>query len=536
MRRACTACHAGAVQRALVDVHADSIACTDCHGVHDMRPVPDDATRRIDIALARSCSGCHAREAATYWRDVHGRTTVERAEGRRPIEGDTAATCVSCHGEHGIRSTSDPSWRFAVADACIGCHRDYGRTFRDSYHGQASRVGSRKAAQCADCHTAHAVYPASDTASSVAAVNRLATCRRCHAEARRNFAGYRPHANPRSRAEGGVLFHVWLFMNVALYGTIVVWGTHAGLWFWRSTRERRGHRVPAAVGVPMDSALRGGGPLVWRFPLLFRLIHAMIILSFYALVITGLPLRYSCTAWAPALMRLLGGPETAGVVHRTAGVLMFGYFGVYLVHVVNRFVRSRDRLRMFTGPDTIVFRLQDLRDLVSMVRYFFGRGPHPRFGRYSYLEKFDYFAELWGVLVIGFTGLMLWFPEAFARVFPGIAFNIAIIVHSYEAMIATAFIFTIHFFNVHLRPEKWPLDGVMFTGRATLQYLREEHPLVAEAIEERVTRAAPSRRAITDEPAPPPPAWMNAMAAITGLLLLGLGILLIGLVLWGSMC
>jgi cytochrome b subunit of formate dehydrogenase len=152
------------------------------------------------------------------------------------------------------------------------------------------------------------------------------------------------------------------------------------------------------------------------------------------------------------------------------------------------------------------------------------------------MEKFDYFAELWGVGAIGFTGLMLWRPVFFSQFFPGIMFNVAIIIHSYEAMIATAFIFVIHFFNVHLRPGKWPLDAVMLTGRASLEYMEEEHPLLAMQIQETVTHSEPSRHAIADRRAPAAPGWLNRLAAVTGLILLGVGTALIGLIMWGSLC
>ncbi len=537
MRQACTRCHQEQVRSSRRDVHADSVACTRCHGAHDMRPVPDDATRRVDVTLARACTACHAKEGAAYWSDVHGRTAVRQASGAEPIGADTAATCVSCHGEHGIRHANDPAWRFAVADACTRCHERYGATYRDSYHGQASKVGSLRAAECADCHNAHGVLPASDSSSSVSIANRMTTCRRCHSTARGGFAGYRPHANPRSRAQNPLLFYVWLFMNVALFGTMLVWGTHTLLWYRRTNIERR--RRPSAhapPGQPLDAALRGGGPYVWRFNVIFRIVHAMVVITFFLLVITGLPLRFSCTVWASSLMAALGGAHRAGLIHRAAGAFVFGYFGLYAGYVTLRLWKSRDRRRMLIGKDSIVFRTQDVRDAWQMVQWFFGRGPQPRFGRYSYMEKFDYFAELWGVGAIGFTGLMLWQPVFFARFFPGILFNLAIIIHSYEAMIATAFIFIVHFFNVHLRPDKWPLDAVMATGRASLAYMEEEHPLLAEELKATMAGKAPNPHAVADEPAPPPPRWMNRIAAVTGMLMLGIGLVLIGLILWGSLC
>jgi len=321
-------------------------------------------------------------------------------------------------------------------------------------------------------------------------------------------------------------------------GTMVVWGTHTLLWYRRTSIERRRAGASAAPRGPtaLDAALRGGGPYVWRFNLVFRVIHALIVATFFVLVVTGLPLRFSCAAWAPSLMHLLGGATRAGTFHRAAGAVVFGYFGLYVAYLSWRLWKEPRGWRRWFGTDSVILRLQDAKDAWAMVKWFFGRGPQPRFGRYSYMEKFDYFAELWGVGVIGFTGLMLWQPVFFARFFPGILFNVAIIIHSYEAMIATAFIFTIHFFNVHLRPDKWPLDAVMFTGRATAHYMEEEHPRIADRIWELAAAQPPSSRVVVDAPAPPPPRWMNVVGAAGGLLLLGIGLVLIGLIMWGSLC
>ena len=549
MREACARCHAAQVRSAERDVHADTIPCTACHGSHDMRPVPDPATHRIDIGLAHHCAACHVTEGTSYFADIHGRTAARQSASPRPLGPDTAATCISCHGEHGIRRANDPTWRFAVADACTRCHQAYGSTYRDSYHGQASRVGSTRAAQCADCHTPHNVRPASDTVSSVAPGHEIHTCRQCHTEARGKFAGYQPHANPHDPHQNPVLFWVWAFMTSVLTGTMLVWGAHTLLWYRRTSldRRRRAEAAKAAGGAgeagaqaagptPLDSALRGGGPYVWRFNLTFRVIHALIIATFFVLVVTGLPLRFSCTAWAPGLMRLLGGATRAGIAHRAAGLMVFAYFAMYAAYVTWRGWREPRAIRRWFGSDSIVLKPRDARDMVAMVKWFLGKGPQPRFGRYSYMEKFDYFAELWGVGAIGFTGLMLWQPVFFARFFPGILFNVAIIIHSYEAMIATAFIFTIHFFNVHLRPDKWPLDAVMFTGRATVHYMEEEHPRIAETLQRNVAARSPSAAAVVDAPAPAPPRWMNVVGAWGGMILLGIGLVLIGLILWGSLC
>ena len=108
---------------------------------------------------------------------------------------------------------------------------------------------------------------------------------------------------------------------------------------------------------------------------------------------------------------------------------------------------------------------RDVREFSATMTWFFGRGPRPRYGRWTYWEKFDYFAVFWGVMIIGSSGLLLWFPEFFTHVLPGWTINVATIIHSEEALLAAGFIFTIHFFNGHLRPEKFPMDPVVFTGR-----------------------------------------------------------------------
>ena len=193
----------------------------------------------------------------------------------------------------------------------------------------------------------------------------------------------------------------------------------------------------------------------------------MMIVSFFGLVLTGAPLHFSYAPWAQGLMRAMGGIQAAGFIHRFCAIVTFGYFFTHVGHVTWRALRSADRKSLLWGPDSMVPQPKDLQDVVQQFRWFLGRGPRPRFDRYSYMEKFDYWAVFWGVAIIGGSGLLLWFPEFFSRFVPGWWFNIATIVHGDEALLAFGFIFTVHFFNVHLRPEKFPIDVVIFTGRAT---------------------------------------------------------------------
>jgi two-component system response regulator AtoC len=237
----CAQCHARQVAVAQ-DVHGKTAMCTDCHGAHAIHLVRDPATRGVPVAMARRCAACHAKEGGQFWADVHGRGAARDAASPTALGRDTSATCVDCHWGHAVRVPRDRVAHFALAEACIHCHKAYGATFRENYHGQATRVGSERAALCADCHTAHTVYPASDARSSVSVANRLQTCRRCHAEARGFFADYRPHADPKRPAESPGLFAVWLAMTILLGAVTLVYVVHAFLVSRRTLIERRTER------------------------------------------------------------------------------------------------------------------------------------------------------------------------------------------------------------------------------------------------------------------------------------------------------
>ncbi len=220
-----------------------------------------------------------------------------------------------------------------------------------------------------------------------------------------------------------------------------------------------------------------------RFSRLNRALHAVLMVSFLSLALTGLTLKFSYTGWARVLARVFGGFETAGYIHRVAAVFMIGTFATHLVDLARRKRREFGTWRaLLLGPNTMLFTRRDLVELTGSIKWFLGKGPRPEYGRWTYWEKFDYFAVFWGVTVIGSTGLMLWFPVLFTRIVPGWFINVATIIHSDEALLAVGFIFTVHFFNTHLRPEKFPMDIVIFTGRMPLEEFKRDKPGEYEAL------------------------------------------------------
>jgi len=223
-----------------------------------------------------------------------------------------------------------------------------------------------------------------------------------------------------------------------------------------------------------------------RFTRLNRILHIIMIVSFISLTLTGMSLKFSYTTWAAVLSRFFGGFESAGYIHRFAATMMFGIFVTHIIDLVRMKRHEKVSLLKFIfGPGSMMFNGRDWRELKESIRWFLGKGPRPQYGRWTYWEKFDYFAVFWGIFVIGSTGLMLWFPEFFTNFIPGWFINVATIIHSDEALLATGFIFTVHFFNTHLRPEKFPMDIVVFSGRMPLTEFKRDKPAEYKELVER---------------------------------------------------
>ena len=360
------------------------------------------------------------------------------------------------------------------------------RTYGNTYHGKVVRAGyPDQVAGCADCHTSHNIRPPGEPESPLNPTNLAANCAKCHSGFHPRFVAFNAHPDYGDRKKYPALFWTLLFMEGLLIGVFAFFWAHTGLWwrkaYWEKCRKEREGGLPAPCQEEQ----------IERFPVLYRVMHFFLILSFFGLVVTGLPLKYSGTTWSKPLFKLLGGTTGAGMIHRISAVILTALF-LYTLWLSIRFLFSGGGLlrnlktgewvkRLF-GPDSLFPNMKDLRDIRDMFRWFFNRGNLPLFDRWTYWEKFDFLAVFWGMAAIGGSGLILWFPEFFSFIFPGWIINVATIVHSEEALLAALFIFTVHFFNNHLVPEKFPLEPNIFTGRNSLDQLRNERPLEYERL------------------------------------------------------
>ena len=490
--RQCGQCHKSMMTGYLSSEHARALflsglvsapACTDCHGSgHEIQPHAAPAAATAAAHSPDTCGKCHAGILKQWTDSAHG-TLWQQGGTKGPV-------CTTCHQAHAIKAPTSAEMRQHFPSDCGNCHAALYESFHDSFHGKAGALGYSAAAMCADCHTPHHNLKASDPRSSVNPANLAATCGKCHqGEVNAAFLTFDPHAKPSDRSRNPYLYWVWVGMTALLLGVFGFFGLHDLLWLQRS--------LVGTLRGEYAAARAHAAPYVRRFSSAQIWVHVTIVLSFLVLAATGLPLKFAAAPWAPKLMALWGGPHAAGILHRIAAVVTFGYFAVHVLGVLYQMVVRGER-GLLWGPRSMVPQPSDVRDFIANVGYFLYRRQRPAFDRWTYWEKFDYLAVFWGVAIIGLTGLVLWFPGLFTRVLPGWALNAAYIAHSDEALLATGFIFLFHFFHTHLRPESFPMDPVVFTGRMPLERFKDERPheyerLVASGGLEKLLMPAPTK-------------------------------------------
>jgi cytochrome b subunit of formate dehydrogenase len=226
----------------------------------------------------------------------------------------------------------------------------------------------------------------------------------------------------------------------------------------------------------------GTALVVRRWSLWSRATHAVLAAAVFGLVLTGMPMHYPDAFWARPLLAFWQGERGAAAVHKVSAVAFLLAAVMHVGGIVLAWLTGRFRIRSLFDKDSIVPRWTDVKQIGEQIRYLKDRGPRPRFARFTFWEKFDYIAEVWGLLIIGLTGLVMWFPDRFLEVLPGWMVNAARIFHSYEALLAMGFLFTVHYFNTHLRPEVFPVDEVIFSGNIPLHEIEERYPAWYERV------------------------------------------------------
>ncbi len=476
----CSRCHGNEAKEFTNSVHAkNGLTCVSCHSdIHVLSSKKGDKK-----AATQACIKCHDNQKE-HLNSVHG---VALMKGN-----PDAPSCADCHGLHNIKKIQPASTiegRMFHVDACIKCHSDEKmmhrnnvnhhavETYLESYHGKGYRLGMlEKAAGCSDCHTAHKVHKKDHPESSIHPDNAAKTCAQCHPKATALFAQFYSHGSHHDRENYPLMYWTFKAMVGLLIGTFAVFWVHTLLWMFRGFVENREKQKALIEGHVhhIDEPHK----LYYRFKKRHIFLHFTVIVSFLGLSLTGLPLKFSDQAWAQTMMSFFGGVEYAGLIHRGCAVLTFYYFlGALWMSIDFLFLRKDvpgNFLQRMFGPDSLMPNFRDIKDVTGMVKWFLFKGPKPTFERWTYWEKFDFIAVFWGMFAIGGSGLLLWFPEFFGLFLPGWAFNIATIVHSDEALLATGFIFTVHFFNTHGRPEKFPMDFVIFNGQMNKEEFIEE--------------------------------------------------------------
>ena len=455
--------------KALAQGNISAAVCTDCHNSHDILPAADPRSPIAKVNIPATCSKCHQAESAEFMQSVHGQA-VTRGVSRSPV-------CTDCHGIHGISSpveqaTANASTAVAT-DTCAGCHegvaltREFGvaggrvSSYKDSYHGLASQFGSKVVANCASCHGVHNILPSSDPKSMISVNNLPQTCGQCHIGAGANFATGKIHLTSELVAAAGaqdagligtrIIRWIYIPLIVLVIGGMAL---HNGLiWYRKAAARKRQERQIVRLSVNQ------------------RVQHWLLLTSFIALVLSGFALQYP-DSW---LASLLGGSENLRrIIHRVAAVIMLVVGAYHLVYLV---MAKEGRLWL---KDMLV-RGKDFSDVLGNFRYYLGTSKaKPKIARFGYAEKAEYWAVVWGTIIMGLTGLMIWFKLGIFAFLPRWAIDIALAIHFYEAVLATLAIIVWHFYQVIFDPDVYPVNFAFLDGRVSEEHFREEHELAYE--------------------------------------------------------
>jgi formate dehydrogenase gamma subunit len=450
--------------RAVQEGNDAAATCSDCHGSHSTVPARDPKSPINHWNVAKTCSRCHEEIGKVFAESIHGQAVGRGATG--------APVCTDCHGEHAILAPAEPGSLVNPARVssvtCGRCHADerlaqqYNlpaenvAAYRDSFHGLAQRSGSQTVANCASCHGIHNILPSKDPRSTVNPANLGKTCGACHPGAGQRFAIGPIHVRPGTATEHPV---------VRLIRVLYVWLIPLTLGFMVL------HNLLDFVAKLVRGVARGHSPdQVPRMNLHFRIAHWLTVLSFPVLVVTGFALKYPESWWAQPIVAWEGQMAFRGAIHRGAGVVLLVSL---LYHVIHLALSPKDRVIL----RNMVPRARDVSDAWALTLFNVGlRNERPTFGMFSYAEKAEYLAYVWGSAIMALTGLLLWFNNLTLAHLPSWVADAATVTHFYEAVLATGAILVWHFYMVIFDPAVYPMDLAWITGRASADHLKETRP------------------------------------------------------------
>ena len=483
--------------------------CNDCHSAatadgertaHRILSAADPESTIYHFNIPDTCGRCHKYVTKDYWDGIHGQL-VKRGSVDSPV-------CTHCHGEHGIISPDDPkspvSAIHLAEQTCAPCHESavlnekYGlaggrlTSYIDSYHGLKSKAGDATVANCASCHGSHRILPSSDPSSSIHPSQLRATCGECHPSITAELAQTRIHETATGLYTGWPEFFRKLYI-VLIVVTIGGMLLHNGADWMRSVKKL------------------GKQPFVQRLNTNEVAQHWVLMLSFIVLVISGFSLRFSDAAWVKMLFGWEGGFEVRGVVHRVSAIVMVVASAWHVLYLFTARGRHWFRDMVASGAD--------LAHLKHNLLYFLGRRPdEPRYRRFTYMEKIEYWALAWGTLIMTVTGLMLWFDNYFVEQWglPKGVLDVALVIHYYEAWLAMLAILVWHIYGTVLKPTVYPMNPAWLSGRMPKGQYTHEHPdgpkLKVRTFTVRYEEEQEDGNNRTDD-APPPPTTDSELLA-----------------------
>jgi len=487
-----------------------ALSCLDCH--NSARIARIDAVHRDGAARAAgeewavvaipaeksafpdtlsACRRCHPAAFDGVANGVHGRALLRDGNADAPF-------CVDCHGDvHALLPASvlgSAVARENVVKTCGRCHADrviasrYNlnvsvvQSYQEHFHGKKYALGGKATPTCADCHGHHGIAAVEGPQGLATLAVKEALCARCHAGASPEFAAAFTHTLL-DTASNPIAARVRAVLVVLAALTILLLSLHIVLDVRAQVRAHHRPQRPPQVraGIPWE-VFRRLPSQVERMDLHARIQHGLLLVAVLYLGASGLALKFPDHRLARGWIGLWGGVENAGHLHRFAALLLILVVAYHLLYVVIQRVRGRLAFHM-------VPRREDLTLFVANLRYLSGQTDHrPRFGKFTYYQKLDYWLVTLVVLAMIVTGLLYWFPTAAARLLPSSVaqwiWGVAYVVHSTEAVFVLFVAFVWHFYNVHLRSRVFPMSWVWLTGKIDLEELLDEHPATFDALVE----------------------------------------------------